>query len=132
MTKIYIVRHGKTDWNVQGIMQGSVDISLNEEGIKQVKEMSKTIDLSSIDICMCSPLKRAKETAKLIVGNKKKIICDELLRERNFGNYEGKKVDFDLIFRQWDYKLNDKEGNIESIKDCLERAKKFLDKVKKE
>ena len=61
MTKIYIVRHGKTDWNVQGIMQGSVDISLNEEGIKQVKEMSKTIDLSSIDICMCSPLKERKK-----------------------------------------------------------------------
>ncbi len=35
MQKLYIVRHGKTDWNVQGLMQGSIDISLNEEGIKK-------------------------------------------------------------------------------------------------
>ncbi len=89
------------------------------------------MDLSKIDICICSPLKRTKETAELIVGDKKKIIYDELLLER-VGDFEGKKIDFNLIFKQWDYKLNDKEGNIESIKDCLARAKKFLDKVKKE
>ena len=132
MQKLYIVRHGKTDWNVQGLMQGSIDISLNEEGIEQAKELAKMIDLSKIDICICSPLKRAKETTELIVGNKKKIIYDELLLERGFGDYEGKKVDFDLIFKQWDYKLNGKEGNIESIRDCLSRAKQFLDKMKKE
>lgn len=90
------------------------------------------MDLSKIDICICSPLKRTKETAELIVGDKKKIIYDELLLERGFGDFEGKKIDFNLIFKQWDYKLNDKEGNIETIKDCLARAKKFLDKVKKE
>ena len=132
MQKLYIVRHGKTDWNVQGLMQGSIDISLNAEGIKEAKDLAKTMDLSKIDICICSPLKRTKETAELIVGDKKKIIYDELLLERGFGDFEGKKIDFNLIFRQWDYKLNDKEGNIESIKDCLARAKKFLDKVKKE
>ena len=77
MQKLYIVRHGKTDWNVQGLMQGSIDISLNEEGVEQAKELSKMIDLSKIDICICSPLKRAKETAELIVGNKKKIILIE-------------------------------------------------------
>ena len=56
--------------------------SLNEEGIEQAKELAKMIDLSKIDICICSPLKRAKETTELIVGNKKKIIYDELLLER--------------------------------------------------
>ena len=46
--------------------------------------------------------------------------------------YEGKKIIFDLIAPQWDYKLNDSSHNIESIQDCLARAKKFLDKIKKE
>ena len=35
MSKLYIVRHGKTSWNEKGLLQGSNDISLNEEGIKQ-------------------------------------------------------------------------------------------------
>lgn len=76
MQKLYIVRHSKTDWNVQGLMQGLFDISLNEEGIAQAKKLTKIIDLSKIDICLCSPFKRAKETADLV-------------------------VDYDLIYRQW-------------------------------
>ncbi len=60
MHKLYIVRHGKTDWNDQRLLQGLTDIALNEEGIKQTKELRKKIDLSKIDICICSPLKRAK------------------------------------------------------------------------
>ena len=55
-----------------------------------------------------------------------------MLVERNFGDYEGKLINFDLIKKQWDYKLNDSSNNIESIKDCLTRAKTFLDKIKKE
>lgn len=132
MLKLYIVRHGKTDWNVEGLLQGSADIEINEEGIKQAKELAKNIDLDKIDICLCSPLKRTRKTAEILVGNKKEIIYDDLLVERGFGDYEGKKIDFDLIVPQWDYKLNDSSNNIESIQDCLARANKFLTKIKKE
>lgn len=76
MNKLYIVRHGETDWNNKGLLQGTTDIELNKEGIKQVQELSKIIDLDKIDICICSPLKRTKETAKILVSNKKKIIYD--------------------------------------------------------
>ncbi len=129
MIKLYIVRHGKTDWNEQGLVQGTTDIALNEEGIAQTKELANKIDLSKIDICICSPLKRAKQTANILVGNKINVLYDDLLTERNFGNYEGKKLDFDLIASQWDYQLNDCTHNIESIKDCLLRANKFLNKI---
>ena len=88
--------------------------------------------LDKIDICLCSPLKRTRKTAEILVGNKKEIIYDDLLVERGFGDYEGKKIDFDLIVPQWDYKLNDSSNNIESIQDCLLRADKFLTKIKKE
>ena len=132
MNKIYIVRHGQTDWNVKGLLQGTTDIELNEDGINQVKELANNLDFSKIDICFCSPLKRAKQTAEILVGNKLKIIYDSMIVERSFGDYEGKPIDFDLIKQQWNYKLNDSSHNIESLKDCLFRAKQFLDKIKKE
>ena len=122
MNKIYIVRHGKTDWNVKGLLQGATDIDLNEEGINQARELAKNLDFSKIDICFCSPLKRTKQTAEILVGNKLKIIYDPMIVERGFGDYEGKPIDFDLIEQQWNYKLNDSSS----------RSKQFLDKIKKE
>jgi len=130
MNKLYIVRHGKTDWNVKGLLQGSADIAINEEGIIQAKELSKIINIDEIDICICSPLKRAKETAEILLKDKKEIIYDDLLLERGFGDLEGKKINFDLIALQWNYKLNDSTNNIESIQDCLRRAQVFLEEIK--
>lgn len=132
MNKIYIVRHGKTDWNDQELLQGTTDIKLNEEGIKQAEKLASQIDYSDIDICLCSPLKRTRQTAEILVGNQVKIIYDSMLIERCFGTYEGKPIDFDLTEKQWDYKLNDDSHNIESLHNCLKRAKDFLDKIKKE
>ena len=74
MNKIYIIRHGNTTWNEKVLLQGTTDIGLNEEGIIQVKNLSKKLDLSKIDICFCSPLKRAKQTADILIGNKNKAI----------------------------------------------------------
>lgn len=132
MSKLYIVRHGQTNWNKKKLLQGTTDIELNEEGIKQVSELSNKLDLNKIDICFSSPLKRARQTANILTKNKVAIIYDNMLIERSFGDYEGKKINFDLITLQWDLKLNDNSHNIESIKDCLLRAKKFIDKIKEE
>lgn len=130
MIKLYIVRHGKTDWNEKRLLQGTTKTNLNTEGIFKTKELANKIDLNKIDICICSPLKRAKETADILVENKIPIIYDDLIKERNFGDYEGKKVNFDLIASQWNYELNDSSHNIESIQECLLRASKFLNKIK--
>jgi len=132
MNKIYIVRHGKTDWNELGLLQGKTDIELNKEGIKQAIELREKIDLSNIDVCICSPLKRTKQTAEIIIQNRMPIQYDDMLVERCFGDYEGKPIDFSLIGEQWDYKKNDSSCNIESLQDCLARAKKFVDKINKE
>jgi len=130
MNKIYIVRHGKTDWNIKGLLQGTADIEINKEGIQQAKELAAMIDIDEIDVCICSPLKRTRKTAEILIGNKKEIIYDDMIVERKFGNYEGKPINFDLIETQWDYKLNDSSNNIESLQDCLERANQFLRKIK--
>ncbi|HIU40219.1 MAG TPA: histidine phosphatase family protein [Candidatus Aphodocola excrementigallinarum] len=132
MSKLYIVRHGKTDWNEKGLLQGSNDILLSEEGIKEAKELALMLDLNNIDICISSPLKRAKQTASILTQGKVKIIYDDLLKERGFGSYEGKKINQDLIDKCWDYNKNDDSNGLESIKECLRRARVFLNKIKKE
>ena len=64
--KIYVVRHGETDWNNNGIMQGNTDVLLNQTGIEQGLKVKKILENERIDICMSSPLKRAYDTAKII------------------------------------------------------------------
>lgn len=132
MTKLYIVRHGKTDWNNLKIIQGKTDIELNEEGISEAKKLAQNINLDEIDICFSSPLKRAKETAKILTQNKVEIVYDDLLLERGFGEYEGKKITQELAVKHWNLSLNDKSNGVESIKELLSRSDKFLAKIKKE
>ena len=71
--KIYIVRHGKTDWNVSGLIQGKTDIPLNKIGEKQAEIAKEKIE-DKIDICFSSPLKRAIKTAQ-ILSDVNPIIC---------------------------------------------------------
>lgn len=129
MINIIIVRHGKTDWNEKQLMQGKTDIPLNNDGINDAKVLASIIKDKKIDLCFCSPLIRAQQTAKILM-DESKIIIDDSLVERDFGELEGKKIVFDHIEEYWDYKLNYKGQGIESIQDCLKRAKRFLDKIK--
>ena len=62
--KIYIIRHGQTDWNVQRKIQGTSDIELNSTGIKQSEEARKIVKELELDFIICSPLKRARKTAE--------------------------------------------------------------------
>ncbi len=126
MNKLFIVRHGQTDWNIKRLMQGSKDIELNEVGIKQANDLKEIIDLNEIDIVLCSPMKRTRKTAEIIVSDNFEIIYNDYLKERSFGEYEGHFCDDDLVLKQWDYNLNDSSKNSESIQDCLRRAKNFL------
>jgi len=84
---IYVVRHGQTDWNVVKKLQGSTDIKLNEAGVKQAKELADKIKNIKIDICFCSPMKRTRKTCEIAFSGK--IIFDNRLIERAYGNYEG-------------------------------------------
>ncbi|MEI4770935.1 histidine phosphatase family protein [Psychrobacillus sp. FJAT-51614] len=90
MTIICLIRHGETDWNVIGKLQGRTDIPLNETGILQAEECSEFLKTSQWDVIITSPLKRAKQTAKII--NKNVIVpvveMEEFL-ERDYGDAEG-------------------------------------------
>lgn len=87
---IYIIRHGETDWNVVKRLQGHSDIPLNEEGIRLARVTSEAMKDIPFSVIYTSPLKRAKETATLIRGERDiPIIEDERIKEICFGIYEG-------------------------------------------
>ena len=68
--KIYITRHGQTDSNKERKLMGQkIDDSLNEVGIKQAKELAKSLFEEGFDIIFSSPLKRASETSEIIKKN---------------------------------------------------------------
>ncbi|MEN3930273.1 histidine phosphatase family protein [Microvirga sp. W0021] len=95
--KIYFVRHGETDWNVAGRMQGQQDISLNEKGRGQAEQvgykLAKLFDRPEIMQYLVSPLKRTRETADIMLrtmGLAPDIYQPEpRLREITFGKWEG-------------------------------------------
>ena len=89
--KLYLVRHGETDWNTERRLQGRADIALNEFGRNLAVKTGKGLEDIDFDVCFTSPLKRAKETAELILAGKDtKIIEDERIIEMSFADWEGK------------------------------------------
>ena len=116
--KLYVLRHGQTDYNKEGRFQGQNNIELNEEGIKQVKETAKLLRNINFDKVYVSPLKRAIDTAKIVVPDKE-LEIDNRIIERSFGKLEGKEA---II----DYEERIEEFNIESIDELERRVKNFL------
>jgi broad specificity phosphatase PhoE len=89
----YFVRHGETDWNLAGRLQGFTDIPLNETGRRQARAAQSLLAGLDIGHIVASPLGRAWETAQIL--NEKlgaTIESDEGLRERHFGVMEGQSV----------------------------------------
>lgn len=68
--KLYLIRHGETDWNKEFKIQGSSDIELNEYGRELAFITREGLRHIPFDIAYTSPLKRAKETAEIILGGR--------------------------------------------------------------
>ena len=128
--KIYLVRHGQTDWNIQNKLQGSVDIPLNNTGIEQAKVLKNILKDINIDFIIASPLKRALATAEIINSDLHlPLYIDESLKERSFGELEGVhggEYNRELF---WDYYKNYETKNAEGIQDFFARIFSFFDKL---
>jgi probable phosphoglycerate mutase len=90
MKEIFVFRHGETDWNRDGRMQGHIDIPLNETGRSQALTLQTFFAHKPIEVILCSDLGRAQETAKIARGTLDiSIIIDSRQRETNLGEAEG-------------------------------------------
>jgi|SRR3989344_5092672 len=86
--RIYLVRHGETDWNLEMRIQGQIDVPLNVSGINQAKECALFFRQNSFDYVYSSRLKRAIETAEIITSGKLSIRKYQAFNERSFGTWE--------------------------------------------
>lgn len=90
MMKIYIIRHGETQWNTERRMQGWGNSDLTELGTSQAKLLGKSLANIDFDQVITSPLGRTLETTKLIVGNRDlDVVINENFKEMGFGPWEG-------------------------------------------
>lgn len=91
MTRIYLLRHGETEWNSAGNRYcGITDIALNETGRRQARLAGEALASSGITAVYCSPLQRSRDTASIIGGLLAlEPVADERLYELNFGSWEG-------------------------------------------
>ena len=132
--KLYLLRHGETDYNIKKLIQGNLPIELNENGIGQVFNIKKQIEKLNIDLIISSPIKRAIQTAEIINKNLNvKIITDTRIAERIFNKAIGKNEKFyiDNLDLYWDLNKNYKdEYNVESVLELLQRTNNFLQEIK--
>ncbi|MFD9627177.1 histidine phosphatase family protein [Peribacillus muralis] len=90
ITTICLVRHGQTDWNAQGKLQGQTDIPLNGLGKIQARQCGEFLMKENWDVIITSPLIRARETADIIALNINVPVIEKIeFIEKNFGAAEG-------------------------------------------
>jgi phosphoserine phosphatase len=137
---IYIVRHGETEQNRLGIVQGrGIDSSLNETG--RIQSESFYTYYKSISFCRlyCSSQKRSFETIQHFIHHTPKIIRDERLDEICWGEHEGKAGEellmkkYDRIISSWsEGNYHDKPEGGESAYELYTRVKSFLQELENE
>lgn len=128
--RIYIVRHGETNANREGYLQGWTNEPLNENGREIAKITGLGMNGIKFDYCISSPLSRARETAEIILRASRNYVSMELenrIKEINFGDFERISIKDERVIQflqqpDIDYKY----PNGESISDVMCRAQAFL------
>lgn len=127
--KLYVLRHGETNENTTGMLQGNMDTLLNDNGRIQAKEVSQEILNKNIDLVIASPKKRTIETANIAAANIP-VITDIRLLSRNHGEFEGRSK-YEIDFKDyWDFNKNTQYLKAESVNDLFIRVKSLLEEVK--
>ena len=136
---LYLVRHGQTNWNVAGKLQGQSDIPLNDHGIMTARLTGEQLAHIPFTKALSSPLQRAYTTCELIIGDRPlEIEKDPDLMEISFGDYEGlcihgehKNVPeqqfHEHFFHHPDQYITPPNG--ESLFALRKRARHFIDKL---
>ncbi len=90
MTTLLLVRHGETDWNADGRLQGQTDRPLSDFGRRQARRLAEELADEKLDAIYASDLSRARETAETIGARLGlPVVLDPELREKDWGTWEG-------------------------------------------
>ena len=133
--KLYLMRHGQTEWNRIRKLQGRTDIPLNAYGRCAAELTARGLLDIPFDVAFISPLSRARETAEIILRDRHvPIIEDERIIEVDFGGYEGQNLNLDdenlrnFFVRPECYRP---VGGGETIEEILKRTGSFLEELYK-
>ena len=139
--RLYLIRHGETDWNKVKKLQGKSDIPLNAFGEHLAEETAEALAMVPFDLAYTSPLKRARRTAELVLGERDIPILDEKrIEEMGFGIYEGlicKEGASEIPDPEFFYffhapeKYHPPKGG-ESFEDVLKRTGDFLEELRQD
>jgi len=127
LTRLFLIRHGITDWNKQNRYCGCKDIGLSRQGKKQAGQLRKNLKNAHFDVIYASDRKRAVQTARIIFG-RAGIIKIKGLREINFGALEG--LTYAQAMKKWPVKYRKWLDNpFKSYMPGTERMNSFKNRV---
>jgi broad specificity phosphatase PhoE len=132
---LYFVRHGETEWNKAGRMQGRLDSNLTEKGLEDAERLGEYLRETQFDEIISSPSSRTIQTAEKLAGSTAAIRTDERLMEIHLGQWQGKTGDeIKMLFpEQYGYywnepaKFENPEG--ETFPDVKTRLAGFLQEL---
>lgn len=134
--KLYIVRHGQTEWNTIGKLQGWQNSNLTESGIENALRLGERLKHIEFNQIYSSPLKRAMETAEYIKGSREnRIIPLDGFKEMGFGLWEGldnehlKELYEEEHFNYWNRPELYKPNGGETFEEFFSRIKNSLDYI---
>lgn len=133
MITLYIVRHGKTEYNVQRRIQGHIDTPLTDEGYENAFRVAERLRGIKFDHIYSSDLGRAFITAHVIAEKlslENRIVREKRLREKNYGEFNGKKIDeLKTAHPEEDYQFCPPWG--ESFSDLQKRVVSFIEELER-
>jgi broad specificity phosphatase PhoE len=129
--RLYIARHGETDWNVLHRLQGWTDRPLDETGRRQAVELAETLKGIHLDAIYSSTLSRSRDTATTVAAKTMAVKSLDGLRERNYGHYQGgSDTDPEYLRRSNDWA--DRLDDGESLNQLLARSRESLAQIRRE
>ena len=129
--RLYIARHGETDWNLEHRLQGWTDRPLNETGRRQAVELADALKGIRLDAIYSSTLSRSRDTARTVAGNTMTVKSLDGLRERNYGHYQGGSDTAPEYLRRLD-DWTDRLDDGESLNQLLARSRDGLAQIRRE
>lgn len=134
MTRVILTRHGETEWNLEGRVQGVMDSPLTEKGIRQAQTLANRLQDEGISVIYSSNLPRAIATADEIRKflNLSEVVVSPVIRELSFGEWEGRqwkdlRQDYPELFKIWEQSPDQVQiPGGESMQHVTERAWGFF------